>query len=286
MKVAYASDLHLEFFLERFHKTRLGITPIPRFPRLDNTENAEVLILAGDIGNIKQFLSGSYDDFFDHISEQYKEIIWVFGNHEYYGTTLSNDTTLQVGCALEDMGYTNIYATNRGFFHYGGVDFLCGTLWTDYDKCNPVAMIQASVGMSDCKVIFQQNDEPLSKYKKRVYPEFIYDNEHLPTLKGFEDHLSFLVEKNSSTPVVVVSHHAPSYKSIGAKFSGSSLNPAFASDLEYMFAIYPHLKYWVHGHMHDEFDYKIGDSRVLCNPHGYIEYERKDYEYKVKYFEL
>ena len=73
MKIAYASDLHLEF------------EPI----RLDNTENADVLVLAGDICMAKHFhsrpeMSKMYLDFFKNVSEQFKHVIYVIGNHEHY----------------------------------------------------------------------------------------------------------------------------------------------------------------------------------------------------------
>src|SRR5688572_7280254 len=70
-------------------------------------------------------------------------------------------------------------------------------------------------------------------------------------------------------PTVVVTHHAPSARSIHPKYvSAGPINHAFASDLDYLVegsgaAI------WVHGHVHDPFSYMIGNTRVLCNPRGY-----------------
>jgi hypothetical protein len=32
---------------------------------------------------------------------------------------------------------------------------------------------------------------------------------------------------------------------------------------------HPQIKYWIHGHTHTHFDYKIGECRVICNPRGY-----------------
>jgi hypothetical protein len=26
---------------------------------------------------------------------------------------------------------------------------------------------------------------------------------------------------------------------------------------------------WVHGHTHSSFDYKLGKTRIICNPRGY-----------------
>lgn len=31
-------------------------------------------------------------------------------------------------------------------------------------------------------------------------------------------------------------------------------------------------KIWFHGYMHDNFDYHVDDTRVICNPKGYVNY--------------
>jgi hypothetical protein len=31
----------------------------------------------------------------------------------------------------------------------------------------------------------------------------------------------------------------------------------------------PKIKYWYHGHVHDHFDYTIGQCRIVCEPYGY-----------------
>ncbi|GJE04655.1 hypothetical protein [Methylobacterium isbiliense] len=67
---------------------------------------------------------------------------------------------------------------------------------------------------------------------------------------------------------VVVTHHAPSRRSIHPSCAGDPLNPAFASDLDHLIkAARPAL--WVHGHVHSSFDYRISTTRVICNPKGY-----------------
>ena len=30
------------------------------------------------------------------------------------------------------------------------------------------------------------------------------------------------------------------------------------------------VRLWVHGHMHDSFDYAVNGTRIVCNPRGYI----------------
>ena len=68
-------------------------------------------------------------------------------------------------------------------------------------------------------------------------------------------------------PTVVVTHHAPHPRSIAERFKASPVNGAFVSDLTSLLENGPTL--WVHGHTHDSFDYRVGRTRVVCNPKGY-----------------
>jgi hypothetical protein len=69
-------------------------------------------------------------------------------------------------------------------------------------------------------------------------------------------------------PTVVVTHHAPHPDSVARRFENDPLTPAFVSDLsEVIDRWQPAL--WFHGHTHDNFDYRVGATRIVCNPKGY-----------------
>ena len=69
MRVAVASDLHLEF----------GNI------ELKNTENADALILSGDICVASKFSNKpEYLKFFEQVCSEFKEVLYVMGNHEHY----------------------------------------------------------------------------------------------------------------------------------------------------------------------------------------------------------
>ena len=70
-------------------------------------------------------------------------------------------------------------------------------------------------------------------------------------------------------PTVVVTHTAPSSRSIATRYEGSVLNGAFVNDLDYLFEFDWAPDLWVHGHVHQSFDYRFGGTRVVCNPLGY-----------------
>jgi hypothetical protein len=49
---------------------------------------------------------------------------------------------------------------------------------------------------------------------------------------------------------------------------------------------HPQIKLWTHGHTHHEFEYVIGETKVVCNPRGYIGYEANATNFKLKYWEV
>jgi Icc-related predicted phosphoesterase len=108
-------------------------------------------------------------------------------------------------------------------------------------------------GMSDFRVI--RHGESYSRFRPNQAAEMHH--------KSME-----YLKKNVGECDVVITHHAPSFKSSLDEFIGSSLNPAYATDLSEFILIYKP-KYWIHGHMHNTSDYKIGGTDILCNPRGY-----------------
>ena len=71
-------------------------------------------------------------------------------------------------------------------------------------------------------------------------------------------------------PAVLLGHHAPSHQSIHERYRGEAImNGAFCSNLDEFILAHDRIKLWIHGHVHNTFDYYIGDTRIVCNPHGY-----------------
>jgi len=80
---------------------------------------------------------------------------------------------------------------------------------------------------------------------------------------------------------VIVTHHAPSIESVASIYREHRLTPCFASNLDGLIKS-SEAAAWFHGHVHHTVDYQIGDTRVLCNPRGYIPEEpNKDFAVRV-----
>jgi Icc-related predicted phosphoesterase len=92
---------------------------------------------------------------------------------------------------------------------------------------------------------------------------------------------------NHSRQVVVVGHHAPSRQSTHPRYRDDHyLNGAYSSNLDDFILDRPEIALWTHGHTHEDFDYMIGNTRVVCNPRGYHGYEPRTDTWQPKLVEL
>jgi Icc-related predicted phosphoesterase len=82
-----------------------------------------------------------------------------------------------------------------------------------------------------------------------------------------------VIDAAKDQKVVVVGHHAPTYQSIHPKYvKEREMNGGYASDLSEFILDRPQIRLWTHGHVHNFSDYMVGDTRVFCNPRGYVGY--------------
>lgn len=262
MKIRICSDLHIEFFTYRvpaanngrdFH-TNMMIPPLP-----DDKET--VLILAGDITMVKYI--DSYTSFFKDISERFLQVLYVMGNHEHYRFNYKQSAS-KIKLFLEQ--FSNIHLLDNSAWVYKGTGeekdilVLGATLWTNFNNSDPFAMGYAESAMSDFKVIEYSAED--GTYKGRWTPALSVDAHNEAVA-----YLEMLLER-AVVDVVVVTHHAPSEQSVSPQYRGSLLNPAFFSNLEELILKYQPVL-WIHGHVHQPFNYFIDKTNVIANPLGY-----------------
>lgn len=279
MKVALASDLHLEF----------GDID------LKNTEKADVLILSGDIliaenlhnfpenetleiniHNLSKnkFIAHSFREFLRRCSNEFSHVVYVAGNHEFYHGNYPNSYAyLKNECEK----FVNVYFLEMDSVEINGVLFVGATLWTDMNKADPLTLHACQSMMNDYRCV---------RNSKRSYAKLT----PLDTLKRHNDTISYfkkVLNDNKNKNCIVVGHHAPTKLSIKPKYEKDHLlNGAYSSDLTEFILDNPHVKLWTHGHTHDHFDYMIGTTRVVCNPRGYIGYEEQADNFELKFFEI
>lgn len=253
MRIKQMSDLHLEFDPDFFPK---------------NEEKADILMLNGDICMATYFDKGidspyyyralEFLNFFEFCSNEYEEVLYIPGNHEYYRGRIDGIDDI-IRHALS--GFGNIHFLNNQSWTKNGVTFLGGTLWTDMNKGNPITENFIQYGMNDFRLIDWKD------FGGHGWKKFIPRDAaalHRKTLAFFDEASAGLDN------VVIMSHHAPSYKSVHPKYhNDTQMNYGYFSDLDEFILDRPQIKLWTHGHMHDCFDYTIGDTRIVCNPRGY-----------------
>jgi predicted phosphodiesterase len=232
MKLHILSDLHNEFSV---------LVPMET--------DADVVVLAGDIAKVANGIHWARASFPN------KKIIYVPGNHEFYGT----NRTDTLACMRLDAQYSGVYLLDNDEVVVDGVRFLGATLWTDFklfgDDTKLDAMHAGEQGLQDFILI-----------REGRLGYFSADH----SVKLHEQSLAWLIDKLDEPfdgKTVVVTHHLPSMLSVVERFKEEVLAACFASNLDYLFG---KMELWIHGHTHDNLDYIANGTRVVCNPRGYV----------------
>ena len=233
MRILLMSDLHLEFHaLER--------------PAVD----VDVVVLAGDIHVGSAGLEWALATFGD------TPVVYVLGNHEYYGGSFHR-LALELAARAEG---TNVHVLERRAVEIQGVRFLGCTLWTDLamfgDAFDAPALVQEC--MNDYHMIRAGMDG------QRVLTPVETLGSHARSRKWLETEL----RKHRRQKTVVVTHHAPSIESIQEEDRDDAMCCAYASPLD-AFVAASGAALWVHGHVHESVDYRLGGTRVVANARGY-----------------
>jgi predicted phosphodiesterase len=268
MKIQLASDLHLEF----------------QDLNLQNQNGADVLVLSGDICTaqdlhdhpatyVDPWGSGTMEDlkrqmgkaqrfrdFFKRVSFQFPHVIYVMGNHEHYHGKFDRSAEY-LRSEFIRMGLTNVHLLDNDTKEIDGVYFIGGTLWTDMNNHDALTMYHIEHMMNDFRVIRIAKENFRKFLPKRAVVEHIKTKQYIQTVVQGLPH---------DAKVVVCTHHAPTFLSIGERYKDDTLmNGGYASNLSEFILDHPRIKAWTHGHMHQQFDYMVGDTRVMCNPRGY-----------------
>jgi predicted phosphohydrolase len=251
MKLYVMSDLHLEF--------------APFEPDYSALEVADVVVLAGDIHLGTNGLRWARDTFAD------KPIVYVAGNHEFYGqhwTSLLDDLRRQA----PDFG---IHFLENESVTLDSIRFLGCSLWTDFDF----------FGRTERSYFMQVGEARLNDYRLieavplevKMPSSSVLTNQKLTAMHTRLRHQSSLAWLRSELAIgerestVVVTHHCPSARSTPARYLNDELTACFASRLPMNLLV--EAKIWIHGHSHDRSDYQVEHAgrsvRVICNPRGY-----------------
>jgi hypothetical protein len=206
----------------------------------------DVLVLAGDIASGASNTSDVIQHFLD---QGFPRVVYVPGNHEYYGSTVKYFDDKMLDFCERTRG---AHFLRPGTVTIDGVLFTGGTLWTNFSD-NPIVQSVCGRAIND----FRQ----IKNFKTRDAYDLYY--KHLEFIKSS-------YEQRGDKPVVVVTHFLPARECISPrwKVDGGLLNDYFANNLgDYISGMRDTV--WMFGHTHDATDIVLGDTRVVANPHGY-----------------
>jgi DNA repair exonuclease SbcCD nuclease subunit len=278
MKIAVCSDLHLEF----------GDLD------LENTENAEVLILGGDIFVVEDLThyepptdndvlmptsmnlrARRYFDFIQRCCERFAHVVLITGNHEHY----HGDFAITHDILRKVFGhFANLHILDKQSTIIDNVLFFGGTLWTDMNGEDPATMQRIRMMMNDFNCIKNTNESG----KKVFMPDDAVEDHY-----EFRRNLDETLATYPDLPVVVVGHHAPSKASTHPRYKNEFImNGAYSTNLDNFILDRRGIKLWTHGHTHEDFDYMIGTTRVVCNPRGYDGHEERADHFQLKHVEI
>lgn len=247
MKIRLLSDLHIEFSSIDLSKA-----------------DEDILILAGDIApHVHAVNIGKA------IAKKFKiPVLEIAGNHEYYRIegiaeshtwedTISDlESLADLTDKLEPGKLT--FLENRSVV-YDGVRFIAATLWTDMEYLGVNYAVQFMVR------------QMINDYKY-IWSEYNYPIRLEDTISRHKESLNFITEKLNEPfngPTVVVTHHVPSSLSVPEEYKTDKLTAAYTSRLEELI-LDTKPTIWIHGHTHNPFDYILGNTRIVCNPRGYV----------------
>jgi predicted phosphodiesterase len=279
MKLYVTSDIHLEF----------GDCVI------ENKDNVDVLILGGDImlahilhefpennaqlpttssSPTRQHKAQEFRNFLKKCSLEFPHVIYVAGNHEFYHSSWPKGLQhLRDECAK----FHNVYFMENDSRTIDDYTFIGCTLWTDMNKGDPLTLHTVEGILNDFRIIRNSDLKYMPLRPRHVAAAHRDSVEYIRTM----------IEGNVDQKFVVAGHMLPSKQSTHPKYKKDTLiNGAFSSDLDDFILGHPQIKLWTHGHTHEDFDYMIGSTRIVCNPRGYVNHEERTTSWQPKLVEI
>ncbi len=202
------SDLHNEF-------SHFDLPPL-------ETDKDDILVLAGDIG------VATHLETFDPVLQwapRFRHVVQICGNHEYYhGSMLRVPTKIR-----EKLGHLpNWTLATNDVVRVDDVSFICGTLWTDFKKTDPLVMETIRNSLNDYRYI-RTGPNQKDAYIKRISPYDILAEHQITKDFIFK---SVVAEKSAGQKTVVVTHHGPTELSVDyARYGHDIVNWGYVSDL-------------------------------------------------------
>ncbi len=232
--------------------------------------NADVLVLAGDIGSYQNESSlarlGIADFGLGRFANWPCPVVFVPGNHEYDGQEFETaHARLQDVC--QRLGFVWL---EREAVVLQGVRFIGCTLWTDFDALtstqaatSPVTLGQQLLARD--KALRAANFALRKNHTLTAGQPLLADGVRTLGLQS-QAWLRQALSVPFEGKTVVVTHFAPSLRSADPRYGITPGTAGFCNALDDLLA---QAQLWLHGHLHCPVDYTASGCRVVANPLGY-----------------
>ena len=205
---------------------------------LDFKPTSRILVIAGDYST-----ANKHDTLADDLLKlPYEHVIFVLGNHDFYGVDYH---TTYSRWLLWPHDHPKLHILLNQSVLVDGIVFVGSTLWSDTSKdgCGGYLVKHA-----------------LSDYKEiRSFKVDTVQKAHACAVQYWDNVLT-----ETQQPVVVVTHHLPSFSCVDTKYADCKYNAGFATNLDYLLQKHADkILIWVHGHTHTALDKKIKGFRVV-----------------------
>lgn len=241
MKIQIVSDLHLEFL------TVVGVIEVA--DRISYRTPADTLILAGDICSLNKRSSGNLSYFMDSLQDKYENILYVMGNHEYYGTSYSDVKELMKK-TMKHRPTTNFTILENESITIEDVTFYGTTLW--FEETVQSSLIKYNLNDYRCIKDFTPDE---------------YCREAIKFIKSIED---------TESKKVLITHHVPHSRFVSPKYVGHEMNCFYLNEIGHYLNKFDLVTF---GHSHDSVDYQFSDrTKAISNPRGYVNFPKTEGE--------
>lgn len=251
-RLFFATDIHLK------------ISEAIGFAKPFDVPDADVCVIAGDVTD--QMLSGM--EWVAKTVGRKMPVVMTLGNHDLYGQDMPA-ARRKAPARARDLG---IHLLDDSEAEVCGVRFVGGTLWADFRLFESLQDPPVHTREDCIKAVRNDLADYVEIYATEVV-DGVMSRPMTPrdTIRYHEGTVAYLDEvlaRPFGGPTVVVTHHAPHPRSIHQRFLDRPSSAAYASDLTWLIERHKP-EFWLHGHVHDSFDYAVDETRIICNPRGY-----------------
>lgn len=261
------SDIHQEYQKKKNYPAKFFQSPF-HIEEYGN-EKEQVLIIAGDLLYLKDLgfsknpekniENQAYMNYIEQLSQRFKEVLYVFGNHEFYMSKLGKSYVLKAQATLSHIKNLHIISRHTPSVIINDVKFVGATLWTDL-KNEPSMYHYYEDTTGDFKYITYNEGSRFTNFRTNHWIK-----EHIEDFKWIKQE-----SENSTHPVIVISHHAPtSITKDPVDDPKNEFSAFYTSNLDDFITHSQNIKMWIHGHIHYPYDYVFGGKRIFSNPQDY-----------------